>query len=947
MEENPLRRLVHWGVLFTLAAATLTTIAQRPAFRIYSTDDGLKFSQVFSVFQDSNAFIWAGTAYGAGRYDGRAFANLTAVEGLPHDSVKALAEDDRGLLWVLTQEGPAVVEAMAGPSGAPVVERLPGSARVLAGRRLQTATSGDGAVWFAGQGEVYRWLRGRLDLMGRVHDREPYVIGPAGDHDILVADGREIVRFGTGGIDRLRPPAGIRAVVGLVFLNGETFLIAPHAVARLEGRRFVVDRSWNLPEGFSADGAAAGGGRLVLFSEDDGVAVLERGRAPELIDDEHGLPARGATGACVDRDGMLWLATDNGLVKVYDLSLHSWPSKLPGLGGMVLAFARDPHGTLWIGHSAGLSRLEKSGRLVPVGIGRISEAWALLPLEDGTLLAGTPKGLAAVRGGQVRRFPSLAGAGRTRVFGLMRDREGWIWATTLKGIVRFRWDGGRIRPVHAERIAEDVEGRGISQAEDGTVWIGTDGQGVLAWKDGTLHRFGLAEGLPILVSRFALPRPEGVWVGTEKGLWLLSNGRASEMKWVNEVLKDRYIVSLSADGDSVWVAGTYDLLRVRGGGVTAHLDHSRGLVGTSCTAEHCLFVESGRLWLGMMGGFSEVDTTSAARVLPAPDVRILSAQDRDGRRIETDGRMSFPARSLTVSFFSPTYIAEETTLFSYRLLGQDKRWSVPEGSPGARFTNLLPGKYVFEVRALAQDGRTSRTSARLPFQVDVPWGLAFAALTSLLLIILAMAWAVSGLRIRTVRRHNEKLERQVTERTAELAEANRRLELLAANDGLTGIANRRAFEEHLTREWTRGRREDAELSLLMIDVDHFKAYNDALGHLQGDACLQKVAGVVAAGAERPGDLAARYGGEEFAVILPSTGRDGAGTVAGQIRAALARLALQHPASPVAGYVTVSIGVATFRPARAGKPDDLVSAADAALYRAKREGRDRCVIVGTI
>ncbi len=931
----------------SLAAFALGALGQRPALRVYSTDDGLKFSQIFCVFQDSHGFLWAGTAYGAGRYDGRNFANLTAVEGLPHDSVKGFAEDDEGRLWVLTQEGPAVVGATAGPSGAPVVEPLPAAARPLAGRRFQTATGRDGAVWFVGQGDVYRWSGGRLDRVARVRVCEPYAVCPDKDGGLLVSDGREVVRVGHGGTVPLgRPPDGGR-IAGLVSLGGDVLLVTPRAVARLAGDRFVPDKSWAFPREFSADGASAGSARLVLTSEADGVAVLLRGRPPEVIDSAHGLPARGATGAYVDRDGVLWLATDNGLVKVYDQDLHSWQSRVPGLGGMVLVFARDARGVLWVGHSEGLSRLGESGLLEPVVVSEIREVWSLLPLEDGTVLVGTRRGLAALSGGEVRRFPGLALLGRSRVYGLIRDRRGWYWATALTGVVRFRWDKDRRRPADLEVIAADVEGRGICQARDGTVWIGTDGQGLLAWKDGKLRRYGLAEGLPILVSRIVLPRPEGVWVGTEKGLWLLSNGRAREVKWVNESLRDRYIVSLCADGESVWVAATYDLLRLTNGRVTARLDHSRGLAGASCTAEHCLFVEKGRVWLGMTGGFSEVDTTSATRDLPPPAVAVLRASDRDGRAVQSGGRMRFPARSLTVSFFSPTYLAEEKTLFSYRLLGQDDRWSPPQKSTEARFTNLLPGSYVFEVRALGAGGRTSVAPARIPFSVAMPWGLAASALGVLLLLLAASAWAVSGLRTRAIRRRNQALEGQVRQRTAQLAEANRRLEALAASDGLTGIANHRLFERHLAGEWARATRDNSEIALLMIDVDHFKAYNDALGHPRGDTCLKAIAAAAAASASRPGDLAARYGGEEFAVILPGTGIEGARNVAEQIRWDLARLALPHPASPVGKCVTVSIGAAALRPAEGREASDLVAAADEALYRAKGEGRDRCAVAGGV
>jgi two-component system, chemotaxis family, response regulator WspR len=173
----------------------------------------------------------------------------------------------------------------------------------------------------------------------------------------------------------------------------------------------------------------------------------------------------------------------------------------------------------------------------------------------------------------------------------------------------------------------------------------------------------------------------------------------------------------------------------------------------------------------------------------------------------------------------------------------------------------------------------------------------------------------------------------------ELARANLELQKLAALDGLTGIANRRRFDEAIGIEWQRARRRQAPLSLLMCDVDHFKNYNDSLGHPAGDLCLKKTAAVLTGQLKRPADLAARYGGEEFAILLPETDLEGALKLAEDCRLHLERLAQRHPDAPC-GTVTMSIGVASALPAEGGSIEALVEAADGALYEAKRGGRNR-------
>jgi diguanylate cyclase (GGDEF)-like protein len=162
-------------------------------------------------------------------------------------------------------------------------------------------------------------------------------------------------------------------------------------------------------------------------------------------------------------------------------------------------------------------------------------------------------------------------------------------------------------------------------------------------------------------------------------------------------------------------------------------------------------------------------------------------------------------------------------------------------------------------------------------------------------------------------------------------------------DGLTGIANRRHFDVALDRELRRALRNNGQLSLLLMDIDSFKAYNDHFGHQQGDACLTLVAEAFAAMLQRPADLAARYGGEEFAAVLPDTGPEQAAQHAEAIRARIASLGITHAPKATRPHVTMSIGVASFDKERLADAESLLGAADRALYAAKHAGRDRVVV----
>jgi len=190
---------------------------------------------------------------------------------------------------------------------------------------------------------------------------------------------------------------------------------------------------------------------------------------------------------------------------------------------------------------------------------------------------------------------------------------------------------------------------------------------------------------------------------------------------------------------------------------------------------------------------------------------------------------------------------------------------------------------------------------------------------------------------------NLRLEEKVMERTSELEEVNRKLADLSVTDGLTGLANRRRFDEVFESEWQRAKRRGRHLAIAMIDVDQFKAYNDYFGHQAGDECLRKIGAVLSSKVQRAGELTARYGGEEFVAILPGFQRDDALSMAEIIRGAVLDLGLEHIKDPGPGVVTVSVGVAALIPDFDSSPENLLRDADAAMYEAKRRGRNNVVL----
>ena len=217
------------------------------------------------------------------------------------------------------------------------------------------------------------------------------------------------------------------------------------------------------------------------------------------------------------------------------------------------------------------------------------------------------------------------------------------------------------------------------------------------------------------------------------------------------------------------------------------------------------------------------------------------------------------------------------------------------------------------------------------------------------LLVLAAVIIVSGYLIRT-RRSKKQVVGLLLERmhllelhTSQLEQANQGLRRLSYLDVLTGVANRRRFEESLDLEWRRASRAGMPVSLIMIDTDFFKPFNDAYGHQRGDDCLILIANTIRNALNRPGDMVARYGGDEFMTLIPGTNAEGAAEMAEAMRGRVEAMEITHEGSPYGKVVTISLGVVTAYPTRGFSSGELIAAVDEALYQAKEEGRNRVII----
>ncbi len=450
------------------------------------------------------------------------------------------------------------------------------------------------------------------------------------------------------------------------------------------------------------------------------------------------------------------------------------------------------------------------------------------------------------------------------------------------------------------------------------MWIGTFGGGLLHYSEGRWTRFDEANGLADdTVRQLREDANGGVWICSGAGIARISRGSIADV----EAGRAAQVVPLAYRPED---------------GVAEATCYGKSHPGSALSAD-------GHLWFTTNHGL--VELRPERRTLPSasPPPR-LDAIVVDGREmaVREGARLAIPAdaRRVDVRFSAPIFAAHGRTAIRYRLVGFDREWVLDGGERLARYTSLDAGSYRFEVMVRDESGIWGAPVALAEIEVEPRFyrTVSFAALVAVAL--LGTALGAHRLAERRLRRRAAVLESEVRERTEQLREANRQLAALAAIDALTGLANRRTLQETIEREVRRAFRSRRELSLVMVDIDHFKLYNDSLGHLGGDECLRRVAMALRSAAARPADLVARYGGEEFAILLPETSAAQALVIAERLRETVEKLALPHPSSPVAGWVTLTAGVAGLVPGLGADPKALIAVADEALYRAKQAGRNR-------
>ncbi|KAA0253381.1 diguanylate cyclase [Acidobacteria bacterium ACD] len=910
------------------------------SFRVYdrASVPAMRSSAVWSLCEGPDGTLWAGTIGGGLlRKRGDDFLSVTSTDGLLSDLVYSLLVDRKGDLWIGTNRG---------------VNRLRSGRLESFGRESgfgerpvrALAETADGSVWAGSDGDgLFRFRDGAWSRIGAAEGlSHPSVCA-------LRASPDGSLWLGTYGGLQLLEAGRFRT-----FGSGE-------GLPNLRVWSILLDRE----------------GTPWVGTEGGGLSRLRGGRF-ETLRSGDGMPNDLVRAIAQDREGNLWVGTNGGLTRLRLGTFAAHGSRHGLTSEFVRTVLEDSAGRVWAGtDGGGLFRLGgERWAQVPLPGGPGSELIrALAEGRDGALWVGTAgAGLVRLADGETTLYAAAQGFRSGYVRSLLVRSDGTVWAGTNDGIYAVR--GGRVEPVGTDpRLRRPIVA--LLEGRDGRVWAGTSTGGVVALEGTGLRVWGREQGLPAEGIFSLLEDADGsIWVGTQLGLCRIRGSEVERFGHEAGVPEDA-VFSILDDGDGgLWLSGNRGVLRLSRAALEGVAEGSLsrvpvrlfgkadGMPSRQCngSSQPAGFRgRDGRLWYATAGGLAVVDPRRIARNLVAPRVVVESVLV-DGEPRAAAGTLDLPpgTRRVEIAFAALSFSAPDRVSCRYRLEGFDQAWRDASGSRRAEYTSLSPGTYLLVVAAANEDGVWNETGTSLTLRQRARlhqsrWFLGVAAG-----LLLAGTFAAHRIRVRSLTARQELLERVVEEKTralveevrrteeanSRLSETNLTLERIALVDPLTGLANRRRFEEALDGEWRRERRAGEPLALVLFDVDHFKAFNDQLGHPEGDRCLRQVAEALATGVRRGGDLVCRWGGEEFAVLLPGTALAEAADVARTLLSRVEELGIPHtsPPSP-APFVSLSAGVAAMVPTEGLLAESLVTAADAALYEAKRRGRRRVVVAG--
>ncbi len=936
-------------------------------FDSWTTDNGLPQNGLREITQTPDGYLWFTTFDGLVRFDGVRFTtfNKGNTKGITNNRFNGLYKDKFGNLWANTIEDGVLTVFRDGVFSTFNPEEVPGQSV----RKIITDEAGE-----------LRFLVEDEDRIGRswyrlVDDKFVFIEKQKIKGKIIEYKGKSGTSWTITPTETKSILNGITTVYPLVIGNKD-FIVCPYednkgnfwigeeALHLLKtGKITTFSEKENLPNSnyhsfweetdgtlwFASGGLAASGVGLIEYKDGK---FIQWGKDVGLSDGT-------IINVMKDREGTKWVATNKGLNRLRKEVIKAYSVKDGINNSEVYPIYRDSKENIWIGTTKGLN-VFRNGKFENFNLKSFSGIatseiviQSILEDSNGTMWFGVTGGVFIYRNGKIETKVQQGG---THAYAIQPDSNGNVWVTTNKGILQFK-DYQQVASFTVkDGLPSDIVTL-VFEDSNKRLWFGSYG-GISEFKDGKFINYSSKDGLSGNYVRTIYEDKEGTfWIGTyDEGLSRFKNGKFVTYKIENGLYNNGVFAIQDDAYGNFWISSNRGIYRVKVSELNDFADgkiakinsvgygREDGMLNIECNGGRqpsSIKDKDGKFWFPTQDGVVVINPDAESYKSLPPSVVIESVTvERENIDFRNGIAIEPGQRNIEIKYTGLSLIKSDQIKFKYKLEGHDEDWIDAGTRRTAYYSFLPPGNYKFHVIAATSDGTQNDNGTTIelrlkPFFYQTFWFQLACVIGAIILLL-----GTYKINVNRLEKREKLLTKLVLKRTEALKDANESLLLLANSDGLTSVGNRRLFEDFLSDEWNRAVRFKTEISLIILDIDHFKLFNDTYGHQAGDECLKKVAAALANTIKRPTDLVARYGGEEFAIILGGTDSAGAINIAEQALENLKNLKIPHIKSKTNEFLTISIGVATTFAKLDMTEADLINAADKALYQAKESGRNR-------
>lgn len=961
-----------------LAKGKLTDFFQES----WTTRDGLPHNTINSIQQTQDGYLWFATWEGVVRFNGRSMKIFVRGEqtGLPDTGTFSLGKDCQGNLLVTSARGGLSQvrpqQWIAQPAFSSMVRAL----HCDASGNLWLGTDSTGVVRQHADG-----TRSTFSASQGLTDERVYALVSDGSGTLWVGTAGGLFRISGEQAQAIKDDSRFSGLPkGPVFslevdTDGRLLIGTESGVYRLDGRRFAALEQ-QLADVAALELLMEKNGTLWIGTVENGLYRIQDGQL-EHLSAQQGLPNNRITSLFSDREGSLWLGTNGGLFRLRDAPFSALTEEKGLSDNFVRTLLQASDDSIYIGTSRGLNIFQGNKLKAFAGPVVSSSVLSLAQAPDNAIWVGTyTQGLARWHEGQVRQvFTRDSGLFSNEVRAILAIDDKRLWIGTVNGLNIIEDQQVTALPQQQKLPSPFISS--LLNAPDGRIWIGT-AKGLAYWKDGQLEVLDLQpfEQAEFIFGLYQQPDNQALWAASDRGL--LRYDYAAEtlgLVGVSEGMPfDKYFQILADDRGFLWVSSNRGIIRISqqqatdvalGRGSKLEYDlygESDGMVSSQANGGSnpaAIKTNNGSIWIATAKGVARVQPERLSEFSAIVPPAVIESLVADGKAYQPANLPLLPAGTnrIEIRYAGLGFVMPAKIQYRTLLEGFDADWVSRNTQTSSEFTNLPPGQYEFKVMASYPDGEWSeQESIRFSIAPFFWQRTSFWLLVAMLVILL-----VSGLikwRLVSLQRAAHTLKLKVAEQTAELrdkAESLQRagneksilldkirqqseaFELQARQDSLTGLGNRRAFDEAIVRELSRTKRHASPLCLILLDLDYFKKVNDKFSHAIGDKVLIMVAQCIRDNS-REVDTIARWGGEEFALLLPNTSLQDALALAERLRVAISQLDCGSMLNDF--ILTGSIGLAQARDHEGA--EELLHRADNALYRAKDEGRNRVCVASS-